>query len=48
LAFQQAINREDELKDKFWKQLLDKGAKMVRVEDSIRDPRKVVLEVLKP
>jgi hypothetical protein len=48
LAFQQAINREDELKHKFWKQLLDKGAKMVRVEDSIHDPRKVVLEVLKP
>jgi hypothetical protein len=47
LAYQQAVDREDELKHKFWKQLLDKGAKMVRLEDSIHDTGKVVLEVLK-
>jgi hypothetical protein len=45
LIYQQAEDREKELKNKFWKDLLEKGAKMLRVEDS-GPAREVVLEVL--
>ncbi|RXW19380.1 hypothetical protein EST38_g6469 [Candolleomyces aberdarensis] len=47
LIYQQAEDREKELKKKFWKDLVDKGARMVRVEDSVHDPHAVLLEVLR-
>jgi hypothetical protein len=47
LIYHQAVDREFELKNKFWKSLLDKGARMARVEDPVRDPMEVVSEILK-
>lgn len=44
--YRQCVEREKELETNFWKDLIGKGAKMVRVEDSVH-AKELVVEVLK-
>ncbi|KAJ2916931.1 hypothetical protein MD484_g3523, partial [Candolleomyces efflorescens] len=46
VIYQEAEDRENELENKVWKDLLDKGAEMLRVEDGSVPARAMVQEVL--